>query len=257
MKPIIYFLVEHCISPVLPNSSISRVPLRSSAYRLRSIRDIDLYHLTAWQAKVVEIAAGDKIDSHYTEPVDEEFMKLIAQLTIYHEGPLHARELLNKHGIHLIIVPHFKKTYLDGAVMFLTDGDPVVGLTLRLDRLDNFWFSLLHELAHLVKHFDDDKSPYFDNFDDKSNDIKDFEIEADKMAEEALIPANKWNGELSNYFDLKGSIEELKHYAKKLHIHESILAGRIQYDNKDYQRFRRLLGNGIPSKLFAQINTKC
>jgi hypothetical protein len=59
---------------------------------------------------------------------------------------------LAKHGIHLICLEHLPRTYLDGAALQLTDRTPVVGLTLRYDRLDNFWFCLLHELAHVGRH---------------------------------------------------------------------------------------------------------
>lgn len=48
-----------------------------------------------------------------------------------------AKELLAKSGISMVIEPHLPKTHLDGAAMLVADG----GLTLRHDRLDNFWFT--------------------------------------------------------------------------------------------------------------------
>ncbi|NJL20730.1 MAG: hypothetical protein HC895_07860 [Leptolyngbyaceae cyanobacterium SM1_3_5] len=47
-------------------------------------------------------------------------------------------------------VTHLPQTYLDGAALLLPDGTPVVALTLRYDRIDNFWFVLLHELGHIL-----------------------------------------------------------------------------------------------------------
>lgn len=64
------------------------------------------------------------------------------------------KEYLNKHGIHLIIETHFPKTYLDGAVCIGTDGNPVIALIMRHDKLDTFWFCLLHEFAHIALHLD-------------------------------------------------------------------------------------------------------
>ena len=81
-----------------------------------------------------------------------ESLREVAKLSFFDEGPLLAREFLEKHGIHLIIERHLQKTYLDGAALLLEDSTPVVGLTLRYDRIDNFWFCLLHELAHIVLH---------------------------------------------------------------------------------------------------------
>ena len=62
-------------------------------------------------------------------------------------GPVKARELLASKGVTLIIERHLPGTYLDGAAMLAENGNPVIGLTLRHDRLDNFWFVLFHELS--------------------------------------------------------------------------------------------------------------
>ena len=60
--------------------------------------------------------------------------------------------LFIENGIHFIIVPHLPKTYLDGAALWINN-NPVVALSLRYDRIDSFWFTLLHELAHIyLKH---------------------------------------------------------------------------------------------------------
>ncbi len=56
---------------------------------------------------------------------------------------------------------HLPRTYLDGAVLKLPDGTPVIGLTLRYDRVDNFWFCLLHELAHVGRHMEGDGDVVF------------------------------------------------------------------------------------------------
>ena len=61
-------------------------------------------------------------------------------------------EFLNRHGISVEIVRHLPRTYLDGAALQSADGHPVIGLTLRYDRVDNFWWVLLHELAHVTRH---------------------------------------------------------------------------------------------------------
>ena len=70
-------------------------------------------------------------------------LKDIARLSYFENGPRLAREYLAKSGIRLVVVPHLAKTYLDGGAMLLPDGVAVVGLTLRYDRIDNFWFSLI------------------------------------------------------------------------------------------------------------------
>ena len=81
-------------------------------------------------------------------------MREVAQLSVYEDGPRRAQERLAAHGIALVIERHLPRTHLDGAALCLLDGRPVIGLTLRYDRIDNFWFSLMHELAHVSLHLD-------------------------------------------------------------------------------------------------------
>src|ERR1044071_7576095 len=68
-------------------------------------------------------------------------------------GPRRAIDELKNKGISVVIMPPLPGTFLDGAAMASPSGVPVVGLTLRHDRIDNFWYTLLHELAHVCLQF--------------------------------------------------------------------------------------------------------
>ena len=243
ISPILQTLHELCSSPIMP---------RTSAGKIRGKRIMDTYALTVWQAKVVELAAQETLKLKYSVQTVEELMQRLVNQTVFDEGPLHALELLNQHGIHLIILPHLQGTYLDGAAMILKDGSPVIGLTLRHDRFDNFWLSLMHELVHVSRHFNEDKSPFFDDFEDNSEGLKDYEREADKIASDTLIPSNKWNIENSKMIYYQGNMLSVRKIARELNIHPSILVGRIHHDVGDYKRFRNLLGNRKVSMLFRE-----
>ena len=99
---------------------------------------------------------------------------------------MQAREFLAGHGIALRVERHLPKTHLDGAALRLPGKPPVIGLTLRHDRIDNFWFCLLHELAHLGRHLDGRAEGFVDDLDLPGDDAR--EAEADEWAQEALIP---------------------------------------------------------------------
>src|SRR3546814_17718699 len=60
--------------------------------------------------------------------------------------------MLNSAGVRVVVERHLPKTYLDGAAMLLDGKDAIIALTLRHDRLDNFWFVLFHELGRIVRH---------------------------------------------------------------------------------------------------------
>ena len=74
-----------------------------------------------------------------------------------------AQKFLAKHSIALVTVRHLPRTYLDGAALKRGDGNPVVAVTLRYDRIDHFWFCLFHELAHVAMHLNGDAQPFFDD----------------------------------------------------------------------------------------------
>ena len=73
-------------------------------------------------------------------------------MSVMEDGPVRARDCLGQHGVGLEYVKHLPRTHLDGAALRLPDSNPVIGLTLRYDRIDNFWYTLLHELAHVGLH---------------------------------------------------------------------------------------------------------
>jgi HTH-type transcriptional regulator/antitoxin HigA len=179
----------------------------------------------------------------------------VARLSYFDNGPLLAREYLEKHGIHLIVVPHLPKTYLDGAAILLPDETPVIGLTLRYDRIDNFWFCLLHELAHISKHLSETEWIIVDDLDLRGKDVGGeniIEKEADEMTRDGLIPKKVWD---RNPIKGKATTEKVYSLAAKLKIHSAIIAGRIRYEQNNYRLLSKLVGNKQIRKHFAESFT--
>lgn len=157
---------------------------------------MDPYALTAWCIRVMALARRQPLQQPYVNgSIQQQTFKEVARLSYFENGPQLAREFLGKQGIHLIVVPHLPRTHLDGAAMLMSDGTPVIGLTLRYDRIDNFWFTLLHELAHVARHLGKAERIIVDDLDlrrrDASGEDK-VEKEADVMAREGLIPGKVW-----------------------------------------------------------------
>jgi HTH-type transcriptional regulator / antitoxin HigA len=129
---------------------------------------------------------------------------------------------------------------------------PVVALTLRHDRLDNFWFCLLHELAHIGLHLRDANDSFLDDMDLRDTPARNEttqEIEADTAAEEALIPRAEWAEAKLNR---SPSYARISAFAQKLGVHQAIIAGRIRYETKDYRKFSPLLGVGEVGRLISE-----
>ena len=204
-----------------------------------SDKSVDKYALLAWQVRVLQKAENIKTAYSYNpDSIDLATMQELARLSWAEQGPKVAQEFLSMLGIKLVIEPHFDKTYLDGAAMLDSNGHPVIGMTIRHDRLDNFWFTLMHEIAHIACHLRPDSQAFFDDIDSVKKD--DIEREADGMASEALIPSSVWmNAEIRFNHDESSCIE----FARQLKIHPAIVAGRIRHENKNYQALTSLIGN--------------
>ncbi len=131
--------------------------------------------------------------------------------------------------------------------MLLADGTPVIGMTLRYDRLDNFWFCLLHELTHVARHLGNDGERLFvDDLDLRAKDDDDREREADEWAEEALIP-KEWDEHPAQDAPYPSNVMSL---AQRVGVHPAIVAGRIRWRDRNYRVLSQFVGNGEVRKHF-------
>jgi HTH-type transcriptional regulator/antitoxin HigA len=206
----------------------------------------DPYALKAWCWKVLAEANEHAPSVSYQRgTVTLEFLRQLARLSWLEEGPRLAKEFLGKHGIPLVTVPHLPRTYLDGAALKLGDGTPVIGLTLRYDRLDNFWFCLLHELAHVGRHMDvDGESAFVDDLtlrDVEGAREDPTELQADEWAEDALIPRAIWETSAVRQEPSPMSVINL---ANALQIHPAIVAGRVRHEQRNYRLLSQFVGTG-------------
>lgn len=215
----------------------------------------DPFALEAWCWQVLAKANANPPRAAWQEgTVTPQFLREVAQLSWSAEGPRLAREFLEQHGIALVILAHLPRTYLDGAALRLADGRPVVALTLRYDRIDHFWFSLLHELAHVGRHLGSEECQGFvDDLSLRGNaaDRDDpRESEADEWAEEALIPQEVWATSLVREDPAAAAVEGL---ARSLRIHPAIIAGRVRYEQRNYKLLSHYVGVGEVRKHFPEM----
>ncbi len=204
---------------------------------VRDGKKMDAYALCAWKIRVMHLTSDQKVFEYVPGTVTQAYIQEVVRLSYLDEGPRLAREYLAKSGIHLVIEEHLPKTYLDGAALLMPDGHPLVALTLRYDRLDNFWFTLAHELAHVALHLDGENQVFFDDL--EAGGSSNLEVEADRMASEALIPEGVWQ---SSHLTPRSTVAQIRAFAAEQRISPAIPAGRIRHEAKDHRLFWNLLG---------------
>lgn len=204
------------------------------------------YSLYAWLSRVIQKARERKpfVGKYDESALSNQTLRELAQLSWFEDGPKLAVEYLEKIGICIVVEPHLKGTMLDGAALKDVDGTPVIGLTIRHDRLDNFWFTLLHEVVHIWKHVGEDDT-FMDDLDSSASTDK-REAEANRLAREALIPRVSWKRSQAYLSPSKEAIDEL---SRKLRVSPAIIAGRIRREKGNYRLFADLVGHGEVSKV--------
>lgn len=215
---------------------------------------MDPYALQAWCLHVLSRARKRGLEGLYKPgTVDEAFLREVARISVFEEGPKLAVEFLAHHGIALVYARHLPKTYLDGAAMRTKEEVPVVGVTVRYDRIDSFWFCLLHELAHIGWHLSADLDHIVDDLTlSKADHTEDWdkEDEADALAQEALIPADLWRDQM---LDQEATPLRVISLAQMAGVHPAIVAGRVRKENENYRLLTQFVGNGEVRKQFEEV----
>lgn len=226
-------------------------PIRAAArQRVRSGGTVNWYALLAWQCRIINQAKKQKPKNKYRRStITPEWLGGLVHLSRSEDGPRKAVEYLMHSGIRVVIEPHLPQTHLDGAAFLLSDGSPVVGMTLRYDRLDNFWFVIVHEIVHIVRHLH--KGNIESIFDDLDAEADNVEQEADELAGNVLVPHNVWETALARYLRSKDSIRDL---ATTLNVSPAIVAGKIRKEADNYIILTDMVGQGEVRKLFPGIH---
>lgn len=239
-------LLNRFVGPLGENAlmpALNRQHVRNGGYH-------DEHALAAWRIRVATRAMRETLPDYRPGSVNADFLRELARLSYLDSGPLLAKEFLNKSGIHMICERHLPKTHLDGAALKLPDGSPVVALTLRHDRLDNFWFTLFHELAHVALHLDQGGIEAF--FDDLTKTGTDeCEQEADALASKTLIPPDLWKAAKLRWNTPAANVIA---FAERLRISPAIPAGRVRFEANDYTVMKSLIGAGKLKPMFGLAN---
>jgi HTH-type transcriptional regulator / antitoxin HigA len=238
---------------------LAQIGGRTPAYALyrRTFRGDEVssksyYSVLAWTARVL-IRAKDleKSVSGKFEPgrISPNVLRELAQLSWFSQGPALVEEFLAKRGIVFIVEPRLPNTLIDGAALLTERGTPVIAMTLRYDRIDYFWYTLLHELVHIWKHLNRVDEAFIDRVENAES-MNAIEKEANRFARDALIPRAVWKRSQAFMAPTKESILQL---ADNVHVHPAVVVGRLQNETGRYDSFRDLLGQGEVRKLFSDL----
>lgn len=198
---------------------------------------------TAWLYRVKHLAGGMRV-GRFSSSI---LRNALARLEAFREAPeeiRHIPRLLAESGVRLVIVEPLPASKIDGVCLWLDASSPVIGLSLRFDRIDNFWFVLRHEIEHVL------------NGDGKRVAMVDSELQSPNApADEDLPPEErKANAAASDFCVSRAALNDfvarvgplysrtrVLNFARVHKVHPGLVAGQLQHRIKRYDLFRATL----------------
>ncbi len=211
----------------------------SPAFRQSVNKDISHEALASWLRAGHLVANAVETES-FSQKKLISTMSAIRSLTLEHEPNGMFEKLvsiLKTCGIALVVIPHFKKTHTTGATFWTNKNKAVIMMSLRGSWADIFWFSLFHELGHIILH---DKRKTFLENGSTDPEWKKQEDEADAFAQKTLIPPGEFAKFKASYDFSESSVEA---FSRDIGIAPGIVTGRLQHErllscHKHYGRIR-------------------
>jgi HTH-type transcriptional regulator/antitoxin HigA len=148
------------------------------------------------------------------------------------EDLIHIPAILHKCGVRFVLVEALPGSKIDGVCVWL-DGQPVIGMTLRLDRLDNFCFVLRHEIEHVLNGDGKEVSFAPVDSDTGSDAADDCEKTANEAAGEFCIPRALLDSFIARKSPFISRDDVLK-FAARVEAHPAIVVGQIQNRTKKW-----------------------
>jgi len=225
-------------------SMLAHAARKSSAYE-----DVTTSEL-AWLYRVRQVAETMTVRP-FSEP---SFASALGKLKALFRDAKSARSvpaILAEAGVRFLIVEALPSTRIDGVCLWLNETSPVIALSLRFDRIDAFWFTLLHECAH-VKQKDglngetvvDVDLVGEDDFPVTSKPEK--ERKADEFAAEFIVPAKELQGFVTRVKPLFSKVR-IQGLAARLNVHPGLIVGQLQH--------RRVIPYSHSREMLVKIRT--
>ncbi|HUW04664.1 MAG TPA: HigA family addiction module antitoxin [Williamwhitmania sp.] len=211
-------------------------------YRKSSKLQVDVNNLTCWAMVCRWMAQNKKAATYNASNLSAVKQRIIEIVNKNHNVIDEVTQLLYDYGIKFIILEKPDQTPVDG-FSFFSGLNPVIAITLRKKTIDNFSFTVLHELGHIQDHLRPNSTSFFiDCFDLQESKKDTNEAQADRYAQQALIPPAVWAT-----FSLSKNIFNdlyIQQFAQEHNLNPAIVLGRYSFETNNY-KVRTTIDRGI------------
>ncbi len=229
-KPKIVKDLLHFFGVASPNEWEAVYQGMECAFRRTMEKQSNIGAISAWIRQGENMA--EQLDCpKYNRVKFEKAVKQFRELTVLEDPQAFLptiQDLCQESGVAFVIVPSISRAHVSGMARWLNPHKALIQLSLYGKQNDLFWFTLFHEVAHILLH--EKKNIFIDEWDSESStfsteasDSK--EAEADRWARNLLIPP-QYELDLPHLRNRK----LVTNFARTIGVHPAIVVGRLQYD---------------------------
>ncbi len=193
----------------------------------------------AWLYRVRQLASEMLVARYSDDALRQAIGKFSALLSAAEEARKVPR-ILTEAGVRFVIVETLPSAKIDGVCFWLDDRSPVIGMTMRFDRIDNFWFVLRHECEHVLRGHGRSAVMFDSDLEREGAGTGANIPEEERMANDAAanfcIPKSKLHAFIARKAPLFYD-QDIRGFANTLQVHPGLVAGQLRHATGQYNRF--------------------
>jgi len=197
----------------------------------------------AWLYRVRQMAL-DLPAAKYSPSAMTTALGKLKPLLISPEGARKVPRIMMEAGVRFVIVEALPSSKIDGVCFWLDDRHPVIGMSLRFDRIDNFWFVLRHEIEHVMREHGRSRAMLDADLEGARAGVGDELPDEERVANEAAANFCVPRAKLTSFIARKSPMfaeRDIRGFAATLDVHPGIIAGQLQHETGRYDLFRNHL----------------
>lgn len=213
-------------------SSVDEIPVLPHAAKKTEVASPASPAQIAWLYRVKQIA-GDMLTARYSPHSARMAVQKLSGLRGGVDEIRHVPKVLTECGIRFVIVETIGSAKIDGVCFWLNDFSPVIGMSLRFDRIDNFWFVLRHEMEHVIQRHGSGAAMIDSDLDSPMPNVAEEETTANTAAADFCVP----HSQLKQFIERKSPFfadRDVVGFARTLKVHPGLVAGQVRRQTGKY-----------------------
>ncbi|MEE8625611.1 MAG: HigA family addiction module antitoxin [Acidiferrobacterales bacterium] len=221
-------VLEHQLLRFFRTDSIQNLPHLLHATKKSDYRDLTPIQL-AWLFRVHQLAEVQQVGSYSEKKLRNAVENFRLFLHESEEIKL-VPKILADAGVRYLVVEGLLRSNIDGVCFWLNSNSPVIAMSLRYDRIDNFWFVLRHEIEHVLRRHGIDKEIVDSGLEGEralpEGPVSDEEKQANRAGAEFCVPDEELNDFIARVGPLYSAARIAK-FAKRIEVHPGLVVGQL------------------------------